>query len=183
MKLPIFLALSTLCLLLSSVNCKKPKTVTRTELDKLPPVTQTGANTFGCLINGQAYIPKGSTGPQPNFYVIVDPSFNGDLEISTYRLENGIMQGFSLSCYGVLSTGTFPIPNINGSHIVYAKKVGSNECHFVASSSNYKSGFLKITKYDLQNGNVAGEFEVKLYDATISCDTIRITNGRFDYKL
>jgi hypothetical protein len=33
----------------------KPKT----ELEKLPPATQTGANTAGCLVNGVAFLPKG----------------------------------------------------------------------------------------------------------------------------
>ena len=28
-------------------------------LDQLPPATQTGANTFGCLINGEPFTPKG----------------------------------------------------------------------------------------------------------------------------
>ena len=27
-----------------------------TELEKLPPLTTTGENTFGCLVNGEAYI-------------------------------------------------------------------------------------------------------------------------------
>ena len=26
--------------------------------DQLPPITQTGANTFGCLVNGQVFVPK-----------------------------------------------------------------------------------------------------------------------------
>ena len=31
----------------------------KTELEKLPPATQTGANTAGCLVNGVAFLPKG----------------------------------------------------------------------------------------------------------------------------
>ena len=34
--------------------------------DQLPPITQTGANTFGCIINGKVLIPKDGIGvPQP----------------------------------------------------------------------------------------------------------------------
>ena len=29
-------------------------------VDQLPPETQTGANTFGCLVNGKVFIPKDS---------------------------------------------------------------------------------------------------------------------------
>ena len=33
-----------------------------TELEKLPPATQTGKNTFGCLVEGKAWVTKTSTG-------------------------------------------------------------------------------------------------------------------------
>ena len=35
-----------------AVGCKK------NEIDALPPATQTGANTFGCLVNGKAWVPQ-----------------------------------------------------------------------------------------------------------------------------
>ena len=35
-----------------AVGCKK------NELNALPPETQVGANTFGCLVNGKAWVPK-----------------------------------------------------------------------------------------------------------------------------
>jgi len=35
------------------INCKK------NELDALPPATQNGANTFGCLVNGNAWVSTG----------------------------------------------------------------------------------------------------------------------------
>jgi len=35
-------------------SCKKEKMVE--EIDKLPAATQNGANTFGCLVNGKAWI-------------------------------------------------------------------------------------------------------------------------------
>ncbi|MEJ7914030.1 MAG: hypothetical protein WKF70_12800 [Chitinophagaceae bacterium] len=41
---------------LFSFQCRKSKS----ELEQLPPATQTGAETFGCLVNGKAFKPKGS---------------------------------------------------------------------------------------------------------------------------
>ena len=29
-------------------------------IDQLPPITQTGENTFGCLVDGEVWLPKGS---------------------------------------------------------------------------------------------------------------------------
>ena len=39
--------------------CKKTNSIDA-ELAKLPPITQTGANTFGCLVNGVAVTPNSS---------------------------------------------------------------------------------------------------------------------------
>jgi hypothetical protein len=43
----------------------------KTELEKLPPATQTGANTAGCLVNGVAFLPKGyfTTGNLICYYI------------------------------------------------------------------------------------------------------------------
>ena len=51
-KLPTPLLLAAL---LGLSQCKKhdPESA-------LPPATQTGASTFGCLVNGQAWTPKGN---------------------------------------------------------------------------------------------------------------------------
>ena len=55
MKNLILLLFTTFTLSCCSKNDDKPKT----ELEKLPPATQTGANTAGCLVNGVAFLPKG----------------------------------------------------------------------------------------------------------------------------
>ena len=46
-----------LAILLIAASCKKTKTESESP-DQLPPITQTGANTFGCLINGNVWLPK-----------------------------------------------------------------------------------------------------------------------------
>ena len=51
---------------------------------QLPPATQTGANTFGCLVNGQPYTPKGNTGAS-NFGVTYDPSFRGGARVNALK--------------------------------------------------------------------------------------------------
>jgi hypothetical protein len=51
------LLLITSFILLSS-SCQKEKLKNPT--DELPPETQTGANTFGCLVNGQVFKPGGA---------------------------------------------------------------------------------------------------------------------------
>ena len=41
--------------------------------------------------------------------------------------------------------------------------------------------YLNITRYDLQAGIVSGTFNFVL--AKPGCDTVKVTHGRFDYKL
>lgn len=46
----------------------------------------------------------------------------------------------------------------------------------------YKStGTLTVTRLDLNAGIIAGTFDMKVVQT--GCDTLRITQGRFDYKL
>ena len=67
--------------------CKKTDTNSLdAELAKLPPITQTGANTFGCLVNGKAYIPTGYDGQFPNFDVVPDPS-DSSIAVLTYNMN------------------------------------------------------------------------------------------------
>src|SRR5437773_8453594 len=49
----IFISL-LLCSLFLSNSCRKQKNE-----EQLPPATQTGANTFGCLVDGKVWIPTG----------------------------------------------------------------------------------------------------------------------------
>jgi len=53
----LFISLASLLFFLSANSCKKHKDVD--PLSQLPPETQTGANTFGCVVNGKAFLPKG----------------------------------------------------------------------------------------------------------------------------
>ena len=54
-------------------------------------------------------------------------------------------------------------------------------CYYFSSQEDVESsGSLIITKLDRTNRIVAGTFTAKLYKA--GCDTINITEGRFDMK-
>ena len=65
-KYPSLLIVFTFLLLIAS-SCKK-----ESNKDKLPPATQTGENTFGCLVNGKVFVPKGYDGTgRPNPYILI----------------------------------------------------------------------------------------------------------------
>ncbi|WP_143064725.1 hypothetical protein [Hyunsoonleella jejuensis] len=56
-KLSTFTLLMLSLMLLSTTSCKDDDDTPTNPIDKLPPATQTGANTFGCLLDGEAFLP------------------------------------------------------------------------------------------------------------------------------
>ena len=61
-----------LILLLTLLNsCGNDDDQPTNPIDQLPAATQTGANTFGCLLDGEAFIPSGGTNPLDCVYQFV----------------------------------------------------------------------------------------------------------------
>ena len=105
----IWLLLLALCSIFAS--CKKDK-ITNSQLaesEKLPPITQTGANTFGCLVNGIAWLPNG-TKPQSggsNIELYVDPTFQGGAFYVTGHQYNGPYQTVAFGSSKCINGGYF----------------------------------------------------------------------------
>ena len=179
-----------LCILLTTsllaASCKKSKPGTAlTELEKLPPITQTGANTFGCLVDGVAWLPNGSK-PQtggPNIQVYVDPTFQGGAFYVTGHQYNNFQSQITFGSGGCTSGGLFDIA-LPLQAVSYTRFLNTiNTCEFSSSNSgSYRQGFFNISRYDLTNGIFSGTFEFTIKSQSCG-DTVRITNGRFDVKL
>ena len=169
--------------LLGLSQCKK-KTVA--PLDQLPPATQSGANTFGCLVNGKVYIPRGNNGMDNNVIIYETAPNGANLSIRTYRYPEDTKgqnkQSISLSAGPVTKARTFSLslPATEGT-TYYADRGQASPCDEFFGSAIYRKGTLTLTRVDEQVGIVSGTFEFTL--AQPGCDTIRVTNGRFDYKL
>ena len=152
----------------------------------LPPATQTGANTFGCLVNGQPYTPQGRVGLGSNFAVLYDPTFNGgDLDIHTYRVDGknwNTLISLNFAPLNAVGTYSLALPGgIGGAS--YVNKNDHSLCGEIITdaSISYRRGTVTITRLDLRAGVIAGTFDLKFVRA--GCDTIRLTQGRFDAKI
>ncbi len=70
MKYSFIFLLFTIFVFSASLKCKKtpaPPPLSTTE--QLPPATQEGKNTFGFLLNGKVWVPKGNSGSSnPSWY-------------------------------------------------------------------------------------------------------------------
>jgi len=164
-----------------SSNCKKSSL---SELEKLPPATQKKKNTFGCLINGKAWTPKGHLFSQPSLFIIVDPTFNGgDIDLRTYRTAESYYESFSIGGVPINSIGTTEISSVSNTRVNYAVISQTDvTCDMYQDAALFRKGFISITRYDLVNNIISGKFEVTIFKPNSGCDTIKITNGRFDLK-
>ena len=149
-------------------------------IDQLPPATQTGAQTIGCLVNGEPFIDNASFN---NFYQFIDGEYylviNWDINTS-----NGFKDGqISLSKIEVQEGQTY-ILNISdyleddyvGGNGTYTTNIGAITQY--ETNSNY-TGQIHFTRFDTENFIMSGTFEFEAQDI-FSEETISITNGRFD---
>jgi hypothetical protein len=182
-RVPVFVFIGLLLCLFAS--CKK-KQAEPTELEKLPPATQTGANTFGCLVNGQAFLPKANFGngaPYQCNYIY----YNGNYNFTVGASYDG---GGNSSTAIVLGTIDLPISQGQTLKLSNYNQSGKGFGELL-SITNYSrindylttvsyAGELHIAKLDQTNQIVAGTF---FFDAVnTNGEIVHITDGRFDMK-
>lgn len=186
MKHKFFLVFSSLLLIcLTTSNCKKHKTIVD-PVSQLPPETQVGANTFGCLVNGEVFLPKGSPFSGPR------------LQCAYQYLDNGYSKGFyfQLSAshndepqelIGVytedleISVGEFDLMDSfqeGKAYGLYMKFTESGRIKTYTKSN--LPGKMFITKLDKVNQIISGTFWFSV--VVNPGDTIKITDGRFDMQ-
>jgi hypothetical protein len=159
-----------------------------TPQDQLPPITQTGANTFGAVINGEIFIPKDKTGyyapgggrPKglnissgdgiitKDYYAITAVNY-----IDIYIPEDRPQQkeyAFQISP-GVSSS--LETPDITHSFCYI------NDIKYISYEN---SGNINFQKVDFNQEICVGIFSLKLKNENNENDIIEITNGQFDLK-
>lgn len=151
--------------------------------DQLPPATQTGAGTFSCLLNGQPWTPN-SSNRGSDIYITYDPTYaEGSLLIraaffpgNSQNNQNIIIGGAPITKPGIYS---FTSKTAGAGYIDYNLPAPCNE--FTSIHTVTQTGQLTITRFDLAAGIISGTFAFTL--AQPGCDTIKVTQGRFDKKL
>jgi len=188
-----FLIYFAFALCTSLTQCSK----TTVDPNALPPETQTGAGTFACKINGVVWKWK-----NPNYeFLSTKPvthweydksSMGGNLIINGLRYPDGInasdylllvADSLNFSDSKVVDTST--IFNYGIEYINYNSS--KKECYEYRTTNAldktkqyYSSGQLKITKLDKSTQIISGNFNCLIYQT--GCDTLKITDGRFDLK-
>ncbi|MBI1781142.1 MAG: hypothetical protein HYR66_07195 [Sphingobacteriales bacterium] len=173
LKLVIYLFIISSFLFLSSKCKKEPQNQT----PQLPPETQTGAGTFGCLVNGKVWLATS--------YFVDNPAIDN---IAIYGINKGfdnkgnyINQNIGISVYkSLLKEGKYYLDNEPERWANFGDVVKFCDLRTIKDTNNY----LQITRYDLVNRIIAGRFQFTTLPAPQdSCDQKIITKGVFDLKL
>jgi len=172
------------------INCTKSD-----NQDQLPPITQTGANTFGAIVDGRIFTPEDSFSTTPGnnkfkgLQVFVGDNFsnsNGDDKwtILTGNFKRNpniyIPTLISSSNNSFLINTSDGLKNSDLSHPhIYTYFNNINNLYL----SYENSGSIEFSRLDITNGIYSGTFSVKLKNKDNENDIIEITNGRFDFNL
>ena len=147
------------------------------EEEVLPAVTQEGNNTFGCLVNGKVWVPEGYDGTR-NLDLSYDPTYaEGAFNLHAYKILDGVREeDIVIYASGVKGKGDYNL-NVDSSAAIFY----NSKCGYDRDENVSREGVLTITYFDLSKAIISGTFEFTLTKP--GCDTIRVTEGRFDMKI
>jgi hypothetical protein len=170
-KQSVFLLVSLLSFILFAAgSCEKED-----EEPQLPPITQTGEDTFGCMVDGEVWMPK-AYDLFPMKHVVLERV--DDERIWHIGARQGSASNFYFSIYeDSLKVGkiSIPVDESNDVGIYHASQ------HFDNSSFRWNDelpGELIITRLDTINKIISGTFWFDLLNS--GNEKVEIRDGRFD---
>ncbi len=174
---PLFTLALTLIVLTSILSCTKTE-----EIDKLPPITMEGKNTFGCLVNGKAWIPETDGGLFNERLSVYYANTFLNLQANLRNENSNVWQIVDVKVI-FNDIGFFQIPPAPSSNELFINlknnPVGTMAC------TRYKcipeDTEIEIIYINTSQRIIAGKFSYKNLKNDCS-DVINITNGRFDVR-
>jgi len=173
---------------LAASSCKKEDPEA-----SLPPATQEGKNTAGCLIDGKPFVAESYGGGILSAPI---PALDGGFSFNnSYRLSiSGKLNGEAVEVmlfFQGRQTGTYLLdkttayypggdPNVILNHATF-RYVGSG-IHEELGTDAQHTGQVVLTKADVPNGLSAGTFAFTAVSSQNSSKIVVITQGRFDRK-
>jgi hypothetical protein len=174
-------------------TCDSDDTVNPASL--LPPITMTGENTFGCLIDGKFFRPRdgGSTINSDNrgLRVVLSEGSNIELLVTDFKSQNTGSLDLHIEDLLNIGEGAYQVDdsnsllNIDGNNNTYVHgriyNSNTNRLEWYVSYEN--SGIIEVNRVtrNSSTGNIiSGTFEVQMISIANPQDTVRIQSGRFD---
>ncbi len=157
----------------------------------LPDATQTGANTFGCLINGEPWVAENNrlsgwdteatydeveVGVADRYYFNVSAKY---FPSSTFPPpDSAISDRFSIRIRPVYSEGEVDFPQLSRKDAEYVTSLigipGSSKTYRLDTLYN---NYFEVTNLDTSKNTCSAKFSFRLVR---NADILNITEGRFD---
>ena len=167
-----------LCVFLSLAGCSSDDDGDCQGVDCLPAATQTGAGTFGCLINGEPFVDN--SGNFNCFYQLVGGEYYFNVSaLSLTDTPNAI--AIATNMVELTESNIYQLLDESNGN-VYAEAIFDYDPPtFINSNStdNINTGTLHITRMDLDYNIVSGTFSFSIRDE-VNDQLYIITEGRFD---
>jgi hypothetical protein len=160
--------------------------------DGLPPITDTGTNTFGCMVNGKPFIPGGNSwwsgqNPLKCAYQYFDNGYH--LALSGSYKETNTILGVSIACDSVTlvkgQSYILKLDSIGNAFAGYHYYAYTNQGNSIMDEYHTKNftnltGELTITNLDDTKQILSGTFWFNAVNQNAPYDTVKVTEGRFD---
>lgn len=134
----------------------------------LPSITSTGANTFGCRVNGVFWLAaptKKISGSYSKGSISIVMDISGNNQLSSILLTSAYNS--------ILQPGNYQYTeDITGLYI-------DRNNYYTTNDDSNNIGFINILRLDSINRILSGTFEFSPYSGPKS---VKITSGRFDFK-
>ncbi|CAL2076405.1 conserved exported protein of unknown function [Tenacibaculum sp. 190524A02b] len=173
-------------LAISFTNCSKEEDPVA-PLQQLPPMTQVGANTVGCLVNGEVFLPhqKNPTGVSSTicFYQFVNNKWNFSLGFSNDKQTKLRAVNIATKNHVLEQGKTYELISGNGNSLfgnytIYNGGI-SNIDKYVTNGNSIK-GELTIKYLNKQKNIISGTFWFNAVNT--NDEKIEIRDGRFDMQ-
>jgi hypothetical protein len=167
-------------ILLCINSCSEKNETELTPLEQLPKATKIGANTAGCLVNGEAFLPKGFF-PSGNLicYFINQENFSLDISNKDNNIKSIIIgaDNLELEINKVILLNSKRLSDSKFAEYQIIKDNGNDEIY---STTPQITGELVITHHDYNNAIISGTF---WFDAINNVgEKVEVREGRFDMK-
>lgn len=175
----------SIVILTGSYSCKKYHPPKPDNPYGLPDATQTGAETFACLIDGKLWIAKYVGGPTgaPDIDGIYD--YRGFAVSGTTRVKDFEYLSIAVKTGKIELNRVYDLSNTALSYALM-RTIGDscfrgNGGYGGGESNTYATkGSLIITRADSVHKIISGIFSCEI--PSDYCDTLKITDGRFDIR-
>ena len=176
---PLFTGFVAL-LLLGLVACKKDTPNNPHDPNTLPPLTHEGKNTFGCLVNGEVWVAYAP------FTVGGAVAITGEFDSGAGHIEATLRtdtkhEAVKLFFKDVNSIGTYNFYLVSSTKTGIVYFLNSPNCSIYYHDTT-NVGIMNITYFNNSNRIMSGTFQMDLVNPSCPGDTIRIREGRFDWR-